>query len=228
MDFTFGIVTTGNYDSYVNQIIDSIESQNIKNYEIIIVGNSLVSRNKTKIINFDESVKPNWITKKKNIITDESKYENIVYLHDYLQFEDGWYDGHLKSGNKFKVRMDKIITLEGQRFRDWCLWVQNHNHMDSLIRHDEALIPYDLTHLSKYMYISGAYWVAKKEIMKEFPLNESISWMEGEDVEWSLRVRNKYDFNMNINSTVKIVKPNKGRVYGETSPEKIEILKQIK
>ena len=39
MEFTFGIITSGAEDDSINQIIDSIEKQNIPTYEIIIVGN---------------------------------------------------------------------------------------------------------------------------------------------------------------------------------------------
>ena len=56
MEFTFGIITSGAEDDSINQIIDSIEKQNIPTYEIIIVGNSKVSRNKTRIVQFNDEV----------------------------------------------------------------------------------------------------------------------------------------------------------------------------
>ena len=68
MNFTFGIITTGNSDDNLNLIIDSIESQNISEYEIIIIGNSNVNRKNTFIIPFDETIKDAWITRKKNLI----------------------------------------------------------------------------------------------------------------------------------------------------------------
>ena len=42
-----------------------------------------------------------------------------------------------------------------------------------------------------YSYISGSYFICKKHIMIEFPLNEILLHCQGEDVEWSLRVRRK-------------------------------------
>lgn len=226
MDFTFGIITGGGNDSYLNQIIDSIEAEDIPNYEIIIVGATSINRNKTILIPFNDTIKPGWITKKKNIITENAKYENIVYFHDYIKLENGWYNGQLKSGNDFHIRMDKIINYDGSRFRDWCIWPHNNNFMDNLIGR-ECLIPYDLIHLSKYMYISGSYWIGKKHIMEEFPLDENLLWGQGEDVKWSKQIRVKYDFNMNVNSSVKIMKPNKDKVFIETSDDKIKLLKDI-
>ena len=226
MNFTFGIITGGGNEVMINQIIDSIEFENIPNYEILIVGNCSIERKNTKILNFDESLKKAWITKKKNLITKESKFENIVYFHDYIKLMEGWYLGQLTSGNNFKIRIDKIINNNGERFRDWCIWPLNDNQMDDIIGRD-CLIPYDMTHLSKYMYISGSYWVAKKDVMLEFPLDESLSWGDGEDVLWSKQIRMKYDFDMNINSSVFILKNDKDRVFDEPNNDKINVLKQL-
>lgn len=226
MDFTFGIITGGNNDTMINKIIDSIESQNIPKYEIIIVGNSIVNRNNVRVIPFNENQKDKWITRKKNIITENAKYENIVYTHDYIRLTDGWYEGQLKSGDDFKVRMDIILTKEGVRFRDWCIWPNNGNHMDNIIG-NKCLIPYSMTHLSKYMYISGSYWISKRDIMKEFPLDERLVWGQGEDVDWSKRVRVKHNFNMNPHSVVQIMKPQKNIVFIEPDNETIKKLNNI-
>jgi hypothetical protein len=226
MEFTFGIITGGNNDSMISEIIDSIENENIPNYEIIIVGESKIVRKNTKIVSFNESIRRAWITKKKNIITHEAKYENVVYLHDYIKLNDGWYKGQISSGNDFKIRMDKIINFNGERFRDWCIWPHNNNKMDNFIGRD-CLIPYDIIHLSKYMYISGSYWISKKDVMLEFPLDENLAWGEGEDVLWSKQVREKYEFNMNTNSSVFIIKGVKDKVFNEPDKDKIEVLNEI-
>ncbi|MFX0072071.1 MAG: hypothetical protein ACFFAO_13365 [Candidatus Hermodarchaeota archaeon] len=42
--------------------------------------------------------------------------------------------------------------------------------------------------------------------MIEFPLDEKLVWAESEDVDWSERVREKYDFSMNPLSYVKLMK----------------------
>lgn len=227
MNFTFGIITGGDNESIISKIIDSIEKENIPNYEILIIGPCNLSRKNTLIIPFDENARKGWITKKKNIITQIANFENIVYLHDYIEFLPGWYEGHLKSGNDFKIRMDKMINYDGTRYRDWCIWPHNNSKMDEIVGKD-CLIPYDIKHLSRYQYISGAYWVAKKSVMLEFPLNENLTWGEGEDVIWSSQVREKYIFDMNVNSAVKIIKANKDVVFSEPGENKIKILKDEK
>lgn len=207
MKFTFGIITDGNANTNLNPIVDSIEKQNIPEYEILVVGNNSISRKNTKVISFDESIKPKWITRKNNLITLNSKYDNIVYTHDYIIFEDDWYDGYLKFGENFKICMNKILNSDSSRYIDWVIWPHNKNFMDNIVLPNrECLIPYDMTHLSKYQYISGAYWVAKKDVMMEFPLDENLVWGQGDDVIWSRLVRKKYNFSINRFSSVKSLK----------------------
>lgn len=224
MDFTFGIITGGGAEEYIKKTILSIEAQQIENYEIIVVGKCELNEKNLKVVEFDESIKNKWITKKKNIITNLSNYENIVYMHDYIYFLDGWYVGQKKSGSDFEIRMDKIFNFNGERFRDWCIWPLNNNSMDQFIGKD-CLIPYDIDFLTKYMYISGSYWISKKFVMEKFPLNEGLCWGEGEDVEWSKRIRDKVLFKMNVNSSVQIMKPGKDKAFNEPSEDKIQTLK---
>lgn len=200
--FTFGIITSGDQDTRLNIIIDSIRRQNIPEYEIIIIGNSSLSGEYIKVIPFDENQKPRWITKKKNLITETVQYENIVYMHDYIKLDDNWYSGWIQYGDDFKACMNKIVNPDGSRYRDWTLYPNLPEVEDGLY----GLLPYTETRLSKYMYFSGCYWVAKKSVMTEFPLDETKSWGQGEDVQWSNQIKEKYNFSINSESAVVLLK----------------------
>jgi len=192
MRFTFGIITSGG--SMVPTIIKSIKD-NVLNPEIVVVGGSPISG--VKYIPFDENVRKGWITRKKNIITQEASNENIVYMHDYLVLSDGWYAGFLKFGGDFNVCMNVITNLDGTRYRDWVTWDDP----------DVGLKRVDYSYTkTQFMYISGAYWVAKKSFMEASPLDERICWGKGEDVEWSKRIRDKCKYVMNPYSEVKMLK----------------------
>jgi hypothetical protein len=222
MKFSFGIITSTKTCNFINQIIDSINNLLIQEYEIIIVGGENLYKNLDKVIHIPyEDI--NEISKKKNIITEMASYTNIVYLHDYIIFEDDWYDGFLKFGDDFNICMTKIKNSDGGRYRDWCLWSDDGNNF---VKNLNYLIPYNITHLSKMMYISGAYWVAKKKFMLENKLNEKLLWGQGEDVEWSIRARNKTEFKINTSSTVKLLKF-KDRYFNETTNEENIILSNI-
>ncbi len=227
MEFTFGIITSGTEDDNINKIIDSIENQNIPTYEIIIVGNSKVSRNKTRVVQFNDEVIPKWITRKKNIITNLAKLENIVYLHDYVILTDNWYNGFLEFGNEFDLCMTKITNHDKTRYRDWCICMWDNPTIMQIAGPDKkCILPYDENRFKKYMYFSGTYWVAKRKVMMQYPLNEQLVWGQGEDVLWSSQVRDKYEFFMNANSEVKLLKQ-KEVAYGIADQETIQKLSMV-
>lgn len=205
MNFTFGIVTSQNdVLNTLAPIINSIRDLSIPNYEIIIIGgNNNYQSDNLSIYSFEENHNGGWITKKKNLITKYAKYENIVYLHDYIIFDKDWYKNFLKFGDDFKVCTNQILNADDTRYRDWCFF-DCANKIN--IFAPNYLLPYDFKYLSKLMYISGAYWIAKKEVMEEFPLNENLFWGQGEDVEWSKNIREKYNFVINPDAIVKLIR----------------------
>ena len=220
MKFTFGIVTYSGHDGTdnlprVNQIIDAIEQEEIPEYEIIIVGDYAARANKTRVIEFDETVKKGWITRKKNIITEEAKHDIIVYTHDYIRPVRGFYKGWLKFGDDWDIAMNVVKNYNGARYRDWVVlddprikpgWVQKEPWCppEGKTREGRSFFPsYDYKD-TEYMYISGGYWVAKKHVMQEEPLNEDVVWGQAEDVEWSDRIREKYKYVMNTHSAVEL------------------------
>lgn len=246
MKFTFGICSTEGQELTILNFINSIQKNNIpqENYEIIIIGNiknNFFKNENIKIIPFDENIKKGWITKKKNLITDNAMFDNIVFLHDYLILGDNWYKSMCQFGNNWDVLLTKIVNYEGQRFRDWILLGNgrknsreikiknlniNCNPYNPFIEVNEpnssALLPYEEKRFNDWIYINGSYWIAKKQFMKENPLDEELCWGESEDIEWSIRVRNKTQIEINPNALVIINKPEKIPIYSECSAEYIQ------
>ncbi|HSW76554.1 MAG TPA: glycosyltransferase family A protein [Candidatus Saccharimonadales bacterium] len=198
MEFTFGIITDGNNkDEFINKIIESIFKQNIPHYEIIIVGQCHINNNDMiTIISFDETIKPAWITRKKNIICQQAKYENIVLMHDYIVLHDDWYQGYLKYGNDFLITSNKILNGNKTRYIDYSLFPHNLS-----IYLDKCLLPYDIKPdmvLNKFRFFGGYYYVIKKSLALQYLLDETRSWGQGEDVDLCVRLSNDnilLDFN---------------------------------
>jgi hypothetical protein len=224
MEFSFGIITNNNNIDNLYLIINSIKMLGIEKYEIIIVGGNKIfdDKNVRHICYLDKSNSGD-ISIKKNIITNESIYKNIVYMHDYIIFNKDWYDGFLKFGDGFDVCMNRILNLDGSRYRDWCFWKDD---SQKYINSNNCLLSYEITHLTNMMYISGAYWVAKKDFMLKNKLNEKLSWGQGEDVEWSIRARKNTSFKMNTFSSVSLLKQ-KDRIFNETTQEENKILNNL-
>lgn len=202
INFSFGIITDGSQDTRVQFVVNNIISL-VPNPDIIIVSGSCPTaaiEKQVRWVQFNELIKPMWITKKKNLITKYAKHEYIVYMHDYIILKLGWYEGMQKFCDYtfWQIMMNRIELPNSKRYRDWVYWEKPGFGK-------RYLAPYANTD-TENMYISGAYWIAKKEVMLEEPLDERLTWGGGEDVEWSKRVREKYQYEFNPYSCVQLLK----------------------
>ena len=183
LKLTFGIITTESTGHHLPEIIRSIEDQNIPDdcYEILVIGNYPIHNYKNlRSFQFDETQKNMWITRKKNMITENANYDNIVYMHDYLSLSGDWYQNFLKFDCNWDICMNSIKNTDGTRILDWM------GLPDDRI-YGNVVLPYEYGG-SEGMYIPGYFWIAKKSVMLQYPLNEDFSWGDGEDIEWSKRV----------------------------------------
>ena len=129
MNITYGICVGKEYsrDYLQRQIISIIYNQpNPDGWELILVGQDIEDFKglaHARVINFDESVKPGWITKKKNIIAEEAKNNVLCIMHDYFFLSKNWLTGVNKYcreiTDKWQVLMNEVQTFEGTRHADW-------------------------------------------------------------------------------------------------------------
>tara|TARA_A100001391_G_scaffold112679_1_gene75759 strand:+ start:868 stop:1695 length:828 start_codon:yes stop_codon:yes gene_type:complete len=216
IDFTFAIchghsmgVPRDTKSPHIEKIIESIRSQNIKNYEILIIGDSSkinmdFNSRDTRTIQFDDSQKSGkWLTRKKNILVQESRMENIVFIHNYVVLDSGWYDGFKKFGNNFDICVTHVNNYNGSENYTWMINPLLEDYRRKIVKNsEEFLIPKDIDSFSRFQYIPGNYWIAKKSVMVEVPLDERIMQGESEDCEWSMRAAGNFNFRLNRNSSV--------------------------
>jgi hypothetical protein len=199
MKFTFAITTDYSNWEQLEEVYRSIINLNIPEYEVLTIGPGERTYNNEnfRFIDFDESQKERWVTRKKNILCQEAKYNNIVLMHDYYVFDENWYNSYLKFGEDWDVCSNAQLLQNGKRhFTDWVLW-------DYPILPRYTSIPYDEWTLSQYMYMSGGYMLVKKALMLDFPFNESLTWGQADDVEWSFSVRGRTTWKCNGNAIVR-------------------------
>jgi hypothetical protein len=195
MNFTFGIVTLYENTKQIEEVIQSIDALNIPNYEILLIGPK--NEQFKDAIEFDENVKQGWITRKKNVLVDSAKYDNVVVMHDYYTFDSDWYKNFLEFGDDWDVCSNAQLLINGKRhFTDWVIW-------DSPVFPRYSAIPYHDWSQTRCMYQSGGYMIVKKDFYKKFPMNEDMTWGSAEDVEWSLRMRTSANWKCNGKSIVK-------------------------
>jgi hypothetical protein len=206
---TFAIITSGADQARLAECVASVERLAIPNHEVLIVGGQHceVSGPAVRHIPFEEPEgKAGWITRKKNIATQQARHEVVVYYHDYHLFDSDWYEQLRAFGTDWDICQHRILCNDGTRFFGWAIW----DH-PSLPRYFN--VPYERHDLVPHMYISGGYWVAKREVMLEAPLDESLLWGQAEDVEWSLRVRDRYRIRANGRCVVRHNKAHAGRDF---------------
>jgi len=187
---SFVVVTGGTNDNNLNQIIDSLEVQKIPEYEVLIIGGrtTTVNRKNTIHIPFNESVVPKpWLTRKKNIGAHLAQYDIVVIMHDYYAFDPDWYIEFEKFGTDWDICVQQTFSLPeqgSQRCNGWRAGpIPGYPEIPYAMT-----IPWDIDCFIPYMAIQGAYWVAKREVMLQEPLDESLLMGESDDIEWSSRV----------------------------------------
>ena len=261
MNVSFCICVGPGYNQeYLNNIIFSIIDQpyvsdvSDDDYEIIICGDNVTLPGTLlnvclpiTIIPFDDSQSPRgWITRKKNLMVQAAKYDNIVLTHDYYLFDELWYTGLRKFDKEnpdWKIMCNTVMTKEGTRSSDWLV---NQRYMDEAIKAfphfaNELMsiapgengprwvcgLPYDVKDLTHIQYVSGAYIVAKKDVLLECPLNETLMWGDAEDIIWSQDVvQHGFKFHFNPYCFVFIQKPNKWHLHQMTD-ECVECLREL-
>lgn len=195
MNFTFGILT--NNQIKINKVVDSILKQNIPTslFEIIICGDvkhKWKEHENISVICHPVCEERKHITKKKNIIIDNSTKDIIIIMKDYLALDPNWYDGMIKYGNDFDILMNKIESVDGKRYLDW-IW---ENPKKGMGRN----IPYDIHH-HRRMFAPGAFVIAKKYVFNNHRFDESLVGLgKPTDVKWSQRAFKQYSYKMNVHS----------------------------
>ena len=187
---SFVVITSGKDHQSIFQVIDSIERLSISNYEIIVVGGmeKLPTKNNTIHIPFDEHSKPlPWLTRKKNLGVRISTYDIVVIMHDYYVFDPNWYIEFEKFGTDWDICVQQNFHMPEQgniRGNGWRV-----NLVPGYPELPYAMtIPWDIDCLIPYMEIQGAFWVAKRDLMLQEPLDENILCGQGDDTEWNSRV----------------------------------------
>jgi len=200
MSWSFIISTDGSNLFFISSIIESIRKQNIPNYEILfaVEKNSHFSINEKDVkVIYVDTYKPKQITLKKNEASKHAIYDNLCFIHDYIRLSDDWYDGFQSFGYDWNVCTTRIINDNGNRIWDWCVYKHpelGHTNVD-----------YEME-ATPYHYAPGNNFCCKRLFFLENPLNQELCWDDGEDVEWSKRINEIWNYKLNKLSSVHCMK----------------------
>jgi len=182
--WSFGIITNGNREESIKDILESIRAQNIPEYEVMICGTySGAIESHMRIFPFNERDDRGWITRKKNILCENAYYENICILHDRIILGQDWYYGMQQWGNQFQVLGTPIIVP----YRDGELTTNWERVKDDFTVEDDYKIFHSNGRIAStdwdcFVHIGGPAIIIKKSIWKKEPWNEELYWGDAEDI----------------------------------------------
>ncbi len=188
--WTFGIITNGTRDDFIETFIRSIEKQKIPAYEVLICGKlkdeTLTERYKnTKLIFFDQKSDKGWITRKKNIVYEEAQYENVMLVHDRFYLDDNWFEGMKRYGNYFEVLACK------QTFEDyvmgWTVYRGHANNTMDFFGEIQIVDKLDASDWSPKVVTHNGVSIMKKSVWSKAKWDEERFWNEKDDVDLSFR-----------------------------------------
>ncbi len=151
-------------------------------YEIIIVcDNSKLKKinNQIKLINLNSS--DFTLGFKRNLGISKCNYHNIVMTLDYTMPKKINLKQLNKEINKYDIICPKLLTQDNKRYLDW-MYIDYPNI-------GKSFAPYNSRNL-KYMYFHGTSYVFKKKFIVKNLFSNLLDNKEGEDVSWSLKIRN--------------------------------------
>ena len=198
MNVTFGIMSTYEDVPRLNAVIASIKALAIPNVEILVMGSYQHDWG-----HVDPSVQhiltDGWTPVKKNLAAKFARHETLCLIHDYYLFDKDWYKNWVAFNEHctWEIASNPQYLLNGKRhFTDWVIW-------------DHPTLPryyslhYNDWSQTQYQYVSGGYFLVKRDFLREHPFNEEMKPGSAEDVEWSLRVRHRGPMVCNPNAIVR-------------------------
>ena len=185
--WTFGMLTLGKRKSSVEKYIESIYKQKVNNFEILMIVprklDWLETYPNVKQIEFSEKDDIGWITRKKNIICENSRFSDILICHDRFYLADTFISDFEKWGYHYSIAVPKVFVPNlGMRGLDWAV-VSSENHAWS----QGGLLNYRA--YSRFAYTPGGATIIRKSAWEKYPWNENLYWNEHEDVEMSRRMQ---------------------------------------
>lgn len=209
--WTFGIPVGPEDATVLNAVVKRILEIDIPNKEIILCGTpgqNFAYFDQVRIVGEDITAPPVQICKKKNRLAQEASYNNLVILHDRVFLPKHFGEMVRRFGPRYPLMtlqsmfFDNRVSLHPRRYSDYGLAMGEiaqglHRTSGEAV----SIAPSVFTEIertgfcfaspmrfSKDMsYPTGSLYICRKEVWNAYPLDESLFWVEFEDIEQGLR-----------------------------------------
>jgi len=212
--WTFGIPVGPEDATVLNAVVKRILEIDIPNKEIILCGTpgqNFAYFDQVRIVGEDITAPPVQICKKKNRLAQEATYNNLVILHDRVFLPKHFGEMVRRFGPRYPLMtlqsmfFDNRVSLHPRRYSDYGMALGDiANGLQGLHRssgHAVNIAPsifseVDRTGFSfaspmRYNndrnYTTGSLYICRREVWNAYPLDESLFWVEYEDIEHAIR-----------------------------------------
>jgi hypothetical protein len=212
--WTFGIPVGPEDATILNAVVKRILELDIPNKEILLCGmpgSNFAYFDQVRIVGEDITAPPVQICKKKNRLAQEAKYDNLCILHDRVFLPKHFGEMVRRFGGCFPLMtlqslfFDNRLNLHPRRYSDYG-FAENDIALGikGLPRNShiaEKIAPSTFTEVEKSgfrfasamryhkdrSYPTGSMYICNKAVWLKYSLDESLHWVEYEDIEHGIR-----------------------------------------
>ncbi len=212
--WTFGIPTGPGDATILNAVVKRILEIDIPEKEILLCGrpgDNFAYFDKVRIVGEDIAAPPVQICKKKNRLASEAAHSNLVILHDRVFMPRHFGDMVRRFGPRYPLMalhslfFDNTLCMHPRRYSDNCMTMGEisqglqglHRHSGRSVEIATSTFPeiertgFIFANAMRYSkdvsYPTGSLYICRKEVWSACPLDESLHWVEFEDVEHGVR-----------------------------------------
>jgi hypothetical protein len=195
--WTFGILTAGP-SAHAGEMAAAILNLDLPNLEVIICGPrpaGLSNDPRISVFDLDQPEPRGWITRKKNLIADRARYDNLCLLHDRYVITPDWADAIDAYGPCYSFLTFPQVYYAGvdkrfpQRYPDYQLLAQERGVSGALASRvydaDRVGHPgYD--DFSETAFCCGGLYLARRSLWNLVRQDETLFHCEWEDITFGL------------------------------------------
>jgi len=212
--WTFGIPVGPEDATVLNAVVKRILEIDIPNKEILLCGtpgDNFAYFNEVRIVGEDITAPPVQICKKKNRLALEARYKNLVILHDRVFLPRHFAEMVRRFGPRYPLMtlqsmfFDNRLSMHPRRYSDYGMAMGEiaqglqglHRRSGKAVAFAPSIFPEidrsglrfanPMRYNEDASYPTGSLYICRKEVWNRYPLDESLQWVEYEDIEHGLR-----------------------------------------
>jgi len=200
--WTFGILTSGQ-SSQGAEMAAAILELDLPKVEVIFCGPrpaGAPADPRVTAIDLDRPEPRGWITRKKNLVADCARYDNLCLLHDRYVITREWADALAEYGHCYSFVTFPQVYYAGQRqqfpqrYPDYQLLAQERGALEGLstgVYDADRVFHPDYDDFSETAFCCGGLYIARRSLWNLVRQDEALYHCEWEDISFGLECQRR-------------------------------------